>query len=413
MAAVRAPSVVASSASVLVVYALGRLTMDRTAAVIAGVFFAINATAIHFGQEARAFALVTLLNGLALLALAASLREIAARRTVSHGWPALFVLASIGSFWLHYTSLLFIAACFMALGLHLLTTRPFPLRQAIVWVGAGLAIALGIAYPLMIALSLSGSSNIAWIQPLSAPAVAVFFRELLSHPENFIATFSVITSAAALLILTLGAARPRLDRLSFGILILIPALFILILIVVSIWRPMLITRIGAWLSLPICLLLARAATWPRSLVLRAIAAGLIGLMLLLNIVHYRRNYERENWALAVKLAATEPQCSGPVLFNATNGTSLLYYQPHLMERPIYMILSERSAETAELVLTRTLMKPTMIQDTDVSAFAHTHPGSTLILRGDIIWDGPPSLIALLTQASFHATLPANVRVYCY
>jgi mannosyltransferase len=58
--AVRALSALASTATVLVVYAIGRLTADRPTAMLAGVFMAVNPVAIASAQEARAYALSAL-----------------------------------------------------------------------------------------------------------------------------------------------------------------------------------------------------------------------------------------------------------------------------------------------------------------------------------------------------------------
>ena len=111
--------------------------------------------------------LLAFFDGLAILALACYAIRFSASGARPWPWLALFVLTALGAFLTHYTSLIFIASCFVAIGLHLLTTRPLPVREALVWAATGLVIILAVINPLPLAKSLSASANISWIEPLS------------------------------------------------------------------------------------------------------------------------------------------------------------------------------------------------------------------------------------------------------
>ena len=55
---VRFPSLLFSVATVLVIYATGRVLMGRVTALLAGLLAAIDPAAIYFAQEARSYALL-------------------------------------------------------------------------------------------------------------------------------------------------------------------------------------------------------------------------------------------------------------------------------------------------------------------------------------------------------------------
>jgi hypothetical protein len=92
----RVPSLVASVATVPLVYALGVRTVGRAAGMVAAAWFALSAFQILYGTDGRAYALVTALVVTSTLAL---LNALEARRI---GWWALYVVAAGAAVYTHY-----------------------------------------------------------------------------------------------------------------------------------------------------------------------------------------------------------------------------------------------------------------------------------------------------------------------
>ena len=320
------------------------VALDQLWSLLAGLLAAINPTSVFFVQEARPYALVGLLDGLALLAIATYGRRSTERGIWLWPWLALFVCSDVDTFMAHYTSLLFIAACFAAIGLDLVTRRPFPARDALRWLCAGLVTTVVIMKPLALAMSLSGSTNIAWIKPLTLGTVRVFFMDLLTHPAIPYNTVTVSIGIILLLILTFSLLLGRLDRTQFSVLVATPSVFIILLIGASASRPMLLVRVGVWLTIPLCVLLARAVTRQATTWRRATIGVLLTAIFLFGLGHYRWVYRAEDWRAVARVVATEPRCSGPILFGYGSGLGQVYYEPALINRPYMLSFSATRIE---------------------------------------------------------------------
>jgi uncharacterized membrane protein len=96
---IRVPSLVLGTATVPVVYALGRETVGRLAGLIGAAILAITPFAVYYGIEARPYATMTFLVAVSTLAL------VKAVRTRSNWWWLLYVLAAAGAAYTHYTSI--------------------------------------------------------------------------------------------------------------------------------------------------------------------------------------------------------------------------------------------------------------------------------------------------------------------
>jgi Dolichyl-phosphate-mannose-protein mannosyltransferase len=97
---VRLPSLMASLATVPLLYLLGQRTLGRPAGLVAAAWFALSPFAIFYGSEARAYALVTALVVLSSWALVGALQE--HRRS----WWALYAVAMAAALYTHYIALL-------------------------------------------------------------------------------------------------------------------------------------------------------------------------------------------------------------------------------------------------------------------------------------------------------------------
>jgi uncharacterized membrane protein len=413
--AVRALSALASTATVLVVYAIGRLTADRPTAMLAGVFMAVNPVAIASAQEARAYALSALVNALGLLAIAGYMRHFKSIGRRSWPWLAFFIVSMVTSASIHYTSLFFVAACFGAIGWQLIATRPFPVPEAIVWAVAGTLTALALVDLLILAASLSGSNNLVWIGPLTAWSVLSFFLSLTVPLPQMGPFLIIVSTACAALVLIILSALPRLclRRERFSLLVLIPGLYCALFIGASWLRPMLLARVATWLVIPLCLILAQAALAQSSRRRRYLASAVPSTIFLFSLGYYYRFNEKEDWRGAARLIATETHCAGPVLLSEFNALGLYYYEVQT-HRPVYVFFPDpRRRNAVEFSLSERLMHVPELDPVSVVRFIETHPGTAFIMRWEYTNVIPHDLQDLLTHASFSAHLDGGLTLACF
>lgn len=97
---VRVPSLLASLATVPLIYWLALLTFDWAAGVVGAAWFAISPFAVFYGTEARAYAAVAALVVLSTVALLTALEHRRFR------WWALYVVAAVAAIYTHYIAAL-------------------------------------------------------------------------------------------------------------------------------------------------------------------------------------------------------------------------------------------------------------------------------------------------------------------
>jgi 4-amino-4-deoxy-L-arabinose transferase-like glycosyltransferase len=100
----RAPSLVAGTASIPVIYLLGLRTVGRPAALVAAAFTTLSPFLIHFSSEARGYALMALLLSLSTLAM---LVAVDTRRPLA--W-AVYAACSCAAVYTHYIAVFVLAA---------------------------------------------------------------------------------------------------------------------------------------------------------------------------------------------------------------------------------------------------------------------------------------------------------------
>jgi mannosyltransferase len=97
---VRVPSLLASLATIPLIYWLALLTFDWAAGVVGAAWFAISPFALFYGTEARAYAAVAALVVLSTVALLTALEHRRFR------WWALYVVAAVAAIYTHYIAAL-------------------------------------------------------------------------------------------------------------------------------------------------------------------------------------------------------------------------------------------------------------------------------------------------------------------
>ena len=252
--AARLPSALASAASVPLLYALGRrLGGTRVGLVAAGVL-AVTPMQIFYAHEARAYAFLPCFLLLALLGLCRFLQEPVPGR---QGLGA-YVLGSLALIYSHAIAAFILAALLLALGLGGALPRERRRNCAL----ATLLVLAG-AVPQMVAMALQAHSpNIEWMDPFSGITLLALVRYVLVGPmvavaldpaENLRLPVEALLATAGALLLFASAWRaigPD-NRLGRAIVVLFPLLFLAIGTVVSLERPILVPRVGIWLSLPV------------------------------------------------------------------------------------------------------------------------------------------------------------------
>jgi hypothetical protein len=101
---IRLPTLLLSTATVPVVYAIGRATVGRVAGLIGAAIFALTPFAVYYGIEARPYATMTFFVALSTLALVHAVKTRSAR------WWSLYVLSAAAAAYSHYTSIFVLAA---------------------------------------------------------------------------------------------------------------------------------------------------------------------------------------------------------------------------------------------------------------------------------------------------------------
>ena len=248
-AAVRLPSVAASVLSVWLVFLTGRDLVGSRAGLLAALMLALSATGVFYAQEARSYALEGTGIGLATLGMARFLHH-------PTRWQglALYALGTSLALYSHLTALLFVAAANLAMATGLIGARPLLGMPALLrWVAANLVVA-ALCLPLAtILLSPQVSGAYAWIEPLDLETVLLEAVSLLLGPATWQSSLWFAGAALAGFILIVFRWRP--DRITLIVVVLAPSFFTLLLLAVSIWRPMFMLRTLSWLVAPVALVL--------------------------------------------------------------------------------------------------------------------------------------------------------------
>ncbi len=96
---IRLPSIVLGTATVPVIFAIGRRSVGRLGALIASAIFAVTPFTVYYGTEARPYATMTFFVALSTLAL------LSAMDGGSRRWWLVYVLATAAAAYSHYTAI--------------------------------------------------------------------------------------------------------------------------------------------------------------------------------------------------------------------------------------------------------------------------------------------------------------------
>ena len=248
----RLPSALAVSGHPAV-YLLGRFGGASLSGAIGAALLALSALNITYSRQARVFPLVEDFCLLAAIALVVIIGAYVGRasgkprnRQEAAGW-AVFTLASIIGFYLHYSFTIEILVLECAVFITWLIKPRFDVRFLLQWFLSSVILVLSMAWGLVLARNQAYSDNINWIQVPSAREAA----ELIVKTNGYMALYRFQPWASLLLTATACVGLIAGWRQSAAILVsgLLFALFPLILFVISQIRPVFIERVLYLLAL--------------------------------------------------------------------------------------------------------------------------------------------------------------------
>ena len=343
-AALRSLSLVASLLALPLVYLIGKEVLDERRGLIAALIFALSPMQVSFAQEARTYALLLLPISGALLAIAWFLRGDMRQRVL-----LLYGISAVVAIYCHATASFFIASCNLAVVAAIASNRRIDRRAAFLrWVVANALVALA-ALPEVAAMAHEGSTGngIRWIPPFSPIDLVRALSPVIvgtATPDRFPgAELSCLVLAGVAAVFIAHTAGRRVSI----VLVAIPALFIALIAVASLERPIFIARVFCWLGIPLSLLLADAMavrTRVRPLlIVAAVAACLTGL------AYQFANPQKEPWRevfddIGPQLARADRIVLAPM----TDPTPFAYYAPYLTHLQIWDAGPHGNIENDEL-----------------------------------------------------------------
>jgi mannosyltransferase len=253
--ALRWPSVIFSTLAIPLVNALGRDLGGYTIGLLAALIFALAPMEIYYAQEARAYALMLLPVGLAMVGVARFLRA-PTSLSAAICYSAGIVLA----IYVHNVSVFLAAACGIAVGLDLLTDKRLSTgrrwRAILRWVSINAGVALLCLPELFAMLSEVRTDQLHWVQRMGFWDVRNAISMLMAGP----ATTPLMLASALAAILGIAALaafwRVQPDRRTVTVLVVIPVLDFACMIAAGLLHPFLVPRLLCWMWIPLSVLLA-------------------------------------------------------------------------------------------------------------------------------------------------------------
>lgn len=328
--AVRLPTLIAHLATLPMVFAIARKLDLGAASWRAVAFYALSASAADYAIMARAYALWVLLLALAMLALASGIRALETpgddRRLLKAGIG--FAAASVAALYAHDMTIVFAAAAdaiFLAVWWWR-SGRSW--RDLAAWIGPQIA-ALAVAAPqLQVMAAQAYSHRIDWIPELSALNALAVAVDLFGGPAQPLMLLRTVTAALVLGLFLWGAVAAIRRRSPVVEAVALAAAGFALLCLVSVWRPVLLTRTALWVMVPVSIVAAAAfdripARLPRLAAFVAVAA-----LLAADTGFALGMSRREPWRdIVAVVAANKHPDDVVVMMDATPFSAFLYYAP--------------------------------------------------------------------------------------
>jgi uncharacterized membrane protein len=358
-AALRSLSVVASTLCVPATYLLGRELGSKPRALAGALLCALCPMSVYFAQEARAYALLMLAASVVLWAAAVLQRDSRSLKAVC--W---YLLSATLCLYLHATGLLFVAACTGAVWFSLLSKGVSAKRARLKWLALnGLVLLFALPYYLHVfAASETGVINYvpsAGVHQLVYCLSLVVAGIVTPYPWP-----AFLLALAVFIALTVSLWLNPLSSRASVTLIGIPCLFLALVLVLSIRRPILLPRILIFMVVPLCVLAGRQVLVTGrtrfAVLLSLVAAFGTGLF----FQGTASNSDKEPWRdISRSLAPQLTHADLVVLSPISNPEVLLYYAPQvknvrLWDAGLPSTIMQAAAEKLHMA---TITEPEMVQ----------------------------------------------------
>jgi hypothetical protein len=318
---VRVPSLVASVATVPLIYLLGSRTVGRGAGVVAAAWFAISPFEIFYGTEDRGYALVAALVVLSTLSLLAALEERRLR------WWVLYGFAAAAAVYTHYTA----ALTLVPQAAWALWTHRESAREQLVANGLVVLAFLPWLPSFLVQIRHSGKEALflSQVVPLTASRVAkISGQSLVGHPFLSLSqlpgrgTLAILAAVVVVLLSALGYGlwrgtrrfRPTLSTRR-GLVVLL-ALAPLVGLVLYSARPHVSFLLARNLSVAVpyaLLLFGWLLTWPRPCVAAALSVAALAAVALGTVKVLSPDYQRPDARDAARYIDARAAPTTPVI----------------------------------------------------------------------------------------------------
>lgn len=325
-AVLRSLSALFAAVTIPVFYALAARHFGSGIALLATLLLGINASFIHYAQEARGYMLTVLLVTVSSYLFVRSVDQPKWR------WWLGYAVVSGLAIYAHFFAALVVLAHLVALLLR--DWRRLPHR--VLFVAYGLIGLFGL--PLFVFILTADRSRIDWIEPPTVVRIATVFAALsgattgpYSYPELAL-LFSFLVAAMFALYAMVRAWRRRADRLW-------PQLFLLVWLLVpvstslavSVVKPVFVSRY-LLVVLPALVLLAAlglSRMQPRwsSILLSAVIVALSGY----ELARWHAEYDKEDWRSATAYVADRARPGDGIAFHAAYGVRTYNYYIYRFE----------------------------------------------------------------------------------
>lgn len=351
--AVRLPSALFSLASVWLVIVIGRKVSGPWVGWLAGLLMAILAHQIFFAHEARAYALAMMAICIALLGWVLFLQA----KNVSFEGLGLYVLGGALCIHAHSTGGLFVVACNLCWGLFAMSLKESS-RKIIAWLAANFLILL-LTLPLLAPLFLQWHSpNLDWIpRPNLNLLLSVLSQQVLG--PSFPYWGRQFLGIALLILLAVLIVKRALKREEVLLYVFLPLVFLLLMYVVSLDRPILLPRTALWISAPLCWIAAKVLVGHSRAQWRRVAKLSMALIFGLGFVASFGGDAKEDWrGLSQKLQKEVDPTYVPIFSEYVPSYVVEHYAPGLTSRDAKHLEYRSSAPMTAEISIGNLYNPT-------------------------------------------------------
>jgi mannosyltransferase len=329
-AGLRSLSAVFATATIVVVWAIGRRVASARAGLVAALLTATNPFLFWYSQEARAYALLLLMSAISLLALVRALASPGPRRVLAWGVSCALALAA------HYYATVVIVPEALWLGIVLRRRGVLTLER----VALGLApiiVVAGAQLPLMIHQNDGRAGYIANTGTLPYRMVQLFKQDLIGDGQPVKALLTAICAAAVALAVGLLLTRGRREERSAAVSPLVVGVggILVAVVIAKIGTDYFNTRnlLPTWPALMLVVAIGLgASTAPRLGALGTAMIVAVGLFCIFNVIS-NPVYQRQNWRGAADVLgpATQPRA---IVSDVHSQVSLAPYLRRLRALPV-------------------------------------------------------------------------------